>query len=316
MKKIIILIIVLFYFSNVRASILLDFPHYNSRLYGSGESMLIVKRDFNNISIFPASISDIENQILSMGIVKWSNMVSIINIGYVHNLKALGVIGGTINYGALKEITNYDEQGNVLGTLKNNELLLNIGYGRKIKNNIQTGMNIKYLYMNTGGYTGTWIGAGLSGIISVHLKSINIKTRENLNLGLGIQDINLIKATFNKKSSGYPTTICGGYTYKFLNISDIEMATGSTYYFMTKYNKHYVSTGLELGYLNLFYLRSGFYIFGRDSDKINIGMSISKDNLLNIKSLETVIVKFDYSLSFLDEGTVHFVQLSFVFNPD
>lgn len=315
MKKIIIILIILCALTKIHSSILLDFPHYNSRLYGSGESMLVERNDFNNIDIFPASIAGINEQELSMGYIKWLDLLNIIRAGYAYNLKDIGVIGGTINLGTLKETENYDRYGNLLGNVKNSDVLLNIGYGKKIKNNIHTGMNVKYLNMNVCGYKASWIGAGFSGLISLGIPGINVEAVENFNLGIGIQDINLLKAKFDKDSSGYPMKLNAGIVYKFLKIMGIETKVGTTYTYMTKYNRHYVSTGLEFGYKELLYLRSGYYISGRYTDKIAIGVGIGKDNLLKTTFLGQTGIKFDYSLSFLEEGIGHFIQLNFIFSP-
>ncbi len=306
MKKIIIIILLCFV-TNIQASTLLDFSHYNSRLYGSGESMLVEKKDINNIDIFPASISQIDGQILSIGYMKWDDTFNIIRIGYAHNLGNKNVIGGTINYCSLKEVENYDEYGNFLGNLKNNDILVNIGYGGTlknaiIKNDINIGINVKYLNMNIGEYKANWIGAGISVMTSLHVKGINIKEKNNLNLGIGIQDINLIKAKFDIKSSDYPVSFYGGLIYKFLKISEIKIKTGTTYTYIAKYSKHYISTGLEFNYRDLLYLRNGYYILGRDSDKMAIGLGVGQAG-----------IKFDYSITFLEDGTGHFAQLSFIF---
>ncbi len=315
MKKIIIIVIMLCCLTNGYSSVLLDFTHYNSRLYGTGESLLVERGDFNNIDIFPASIAELDGQTLGMGYIKWIDLLNIMRAGYAHNLGDMGVIGGTVNFVSLNDAENHDKCGNLLGDLKYKDVLVNIGYGRKMKKNIQLGMNVKYLNLDLNGYNGNWIGAGVSGLMSFNLKGINIEQCENFNVGLGIQDVNLLKAKFDKDSTVYPMKVHAGFVYKFLKIAEIETKIGTTYSFVTKYNRHYVSTGLELCYNELLYLRSGYYISGRYSDKIAIGLGIGKDDLLRTKLLGKTGIKFDYSLSLLKDGTGHFVQLCFMFLP-
>ncbi|MBU1076928.1 MAG: OmpA family protein [Spirochaetes bacterium] len=316
MKKSIIIIMILCCIANsIKASILLDFPHYNSRLYGSAESLLVEKGDLNNIEIFPASISSIQGQALSMGYIKWSDIVNIMRIGYGHNLKNIGVIGGSINFGTLQETKNYDEYGNILGNLKVSDVLLNIGYGKEISKNVQAGLNIKYLNMNLDGYRSSWIGAGLSGLISFNLPGINLKGSENFNLGLGIQDINLVKAKFINQDSEYPVRIYGGFTYKFLRTGQVETKIGTTYTFLTEYKQHYISSGLEFGFNRLIFIRYGYYLLGRYSDKMAFGCGIGKDKLVRMKWFGETGFKFDYSFSLLKEGTAHYIQLGLLFMP-
>lgn len=311
-----IIILSLLTLANLHASILLDFNHYNSRFYGSGESILIEKKDLNNIDIFPASIASIQGQMLSLGYIKWLDLLSIMRAAYAHNLGTYGVIGGSFNFASLNASENYDPYGNLLDKLKINDILFNIGYGKKINNNIQMGINFKYLNINLHDYQSKWMGAGYSGMISLPVKGINVKTKNNFNIGIGIQDINLISSKFKEKKSTYPMKIYSGIVYKFLQWRDMELKIGTTSTYLTKYKNFYLSSGIELGYKQLLYLRSGYYILGRQSDKLAAGVGIGKDSLFTTKLLGHTGIKFDYSFSLLNDGISHFAQLSLVFKPE
>ena len=86
MKKILLLIILLLIsHRESRAQILLDFNHFNSRLYGSAESMLVQKDDHNNMEVFPASLAGIKGNALSAGYIRWLDLIKIMRIGYGHS---------------------------------------------------------------------------------------------------------------------------------------------------------------------------------------------------------------------------------------
>ncbi|MBU1077415.1 MAG: hypothetical protein KKH98_08995 [Spirochaetes bacterium] len=315
MKKIIIIICFLCQTALIQAAILLDFPHYNSRLYGTAESLLVERSDQNNIDIFPASLAGLNGHTISFNYLRWQDTLTIQRIGCAADTK-LGVIGGTIIFGSLDAIKNYDPSGNILGDVSSSEIMLNLGYGREIFKNILLGANLKYMSTDLGGYTGNWLGAGLSGIIPVTVKGININEKRNLNMGLGVQNLNIIKTGFDQRAYTYPVSVYTGFVYKFLKIfNTIEAKLGSTYTFLSKYNSQYISAGLELGYLDVLFLRGGYYLFGRDEDRINFGIGIGKDDLLQTRFLGKAGIRLDYGISLLEEGTSHFLQMTLLLAP-
>ncbi|MBN1897935.1 MAG: hypothetical protein JW827_04090 [Spirochaetes bacterium] len=314
MKKIII-ILLFSLITNLYTSVLLDFPHYNCRLYGTAEALLVEKNDFHNIDIFPASIADMEGHTLSINYLQWQDLLEIQRLGYAFYTK-WGVFGLTVNMGSMKEINNYDDVGNLSGALNSKEYMVNIGYGNEILWDLKMGINIKYLNMDLGGYNSTWWGGGLSLLRSFTIKGINVRKKNNFNLGAGIQNVNIVQTEFDSQKESFPISLYGGFTWQFYDLRNIFTAKwGNNYTLLTRYKNHYLSTGLELSYRDIIFLRGGYYIIGRDEDKINVGLGLGKDNLIRMGFLGNTGIKLDYGLSLQDQETSQFLQISLFILP-
>lgn len=315
MKTLFAIIAFFSFLADASSSVLLDFPHYNGRLYGSGEALLVEKNDINNLDIFPASIAGSGSRELLLGYMKWFDLLSIMRIAYGHGLGSAGVMAGAINYGALEETDNYDRYGNLLGTVRNSDLSVIMGYGIKIGNAVQLGANIKYLYMNVCGVKSGWLGAGLSGLISFGLPGINTGPERNFTFGTGLEDVNLIKARFENDASEYPVKVHTGFLYRFLKTGDIGIKAGMTHTLITAWNRHYGSAGLEFCYKDYIRIRGGYYLSGRYADRMAVGLGVGKEDLPAAGRSGMSGMAFDYGLSFSDRGNSHFLQIKLLLGP-
>ncbi|MBN1898286.1 MAG: hypothetical protein JW827_05885 [Spirochaetes bacterium] len=311
MKIFIIIISVLFVLTPSYASSLLNFAHYNSRVYGSAESILVEKNDLNNLDIFPASLATLDHPALSIGYLKWSDWLSIMRLAYAQNLSSFGVLGGSVNLASLKEVNNYDRYGNLLGHVKNSDVLINLGLGKDLSF-LATGINLKYLNMNLDENNKNFLGLGVSVLLPLNFKGINIDKKHNFKAGISLQNLGLLKLDHD---TSYPLSFYGGFSYEFLKISDILIKIGSTFTHITKYSHNYISAGYELNYNDLLFFRNGFYLLKRDIDRMAFGVGIRADQRLKKDFLKDTIFEIDYSVSLLEEGLSHFVQLGILFIP-
>ncbi|MBU1076610.1 MAG: hypothetical protein KKH98_04915 [Spirochaetes bacterium] len=312
MKKIILIIILFFSMKILYSSVLMDFPHYNSRLYGTGESLLMEKSDLNNIDIFPASLGGIEEPAISMGYIKWSDLLTIMRAAYAQPLGGLGTISGALSYGSLKDVDNYDNYGNLLGNVKNSDILLNIGYGNSIGDVIYFGLNLKYLSMRISEYSKNWLGGGIAVLVPLRLNGVNVDHGRNLNIGAGLQNFSFKK--LDGEGLSYPVSAYAGLVYKFLQIERIGFKLGTTYTYMTEYEKNYLSAGFEMNYDDMLFIRNGYYILKRDIDKMAFGIGVRGDERIKGDFIKGTVLELDYSLSLLDEGISHFIGLNILFS--
>lgn len=309
MKKAILIIIFFLTGLQVHASVLLDFNHANARLYGSSEAFLVEENDLNNLEVFPASLAQIKDYEVSTAYVSWLEMVSIYKISLAKKLSASDTLALSFNMADLKNINNYDASGNLLGSLNSdNDISINLGYAYLITRNLQAGANLRYIRMKVNDTDSDWLGTGFSMIFSSHIPAIKVLKKENINLGAGIQNLNIKQAKFVSQDSAYPVHLNTGVTYDFFSIKNINFSFGSSLDYVIKYQEIYNSIGLEVNWQEFIYLRTGYYLAGHEFDQMNFGLGIIR----NISKYNTI--KFDYANSLLNEGgKTTYLQFSLTF---
>ena len=247
------------------ASLLLDITDYNARLYGSGEALLVENNDLNNLEIFPSSLAAIRANEISMGYFNWAQMASFVRLAYGRRIGDSDVLGISVNYAGFKGENNYDETGTLLGALNSKDVGINVGYALSLNPSFNVGLNLQYLNMAIENYTGEWLGLSLSGIMGVKLPCIGVLAKDNFFFGVGVQNIGILQAQFDQEQSNYPIHIRPGFTWDIAQISDLIVKIGSSLDYMTVYNQGYVNAGMELGWHDLLFLRTGFSFMSRNS---------------------------------------------------
>lgn len=316
MKTLVLLITTLLLLSNLYTAQLKHFDHNNSRLYGSSGSLLIIPNDINNNDIFPASIGGIRGQTLSIGYLKWTDIINKKNIVCAFNSDSSSVIALSINYTSFEENQNYYKYLNLTDTINPYKIttniqysLVNVSYARRFYKSIQFGANIKYLNMDLSAQRINWLGTGLS---FLYTKAINIK---NFNLGIGVQNIGISKPEFNKENSGLGDFVYTGLTYKLLKIKNLEITTGTTYSFLIENRNKHISVGFNTCLFDFICLRTGKYLIKGGFPKSSIGLSIGKKKLFKIKFLKEIGLKMDYSACFFKNTISHSIQCNIIFTP-
>ncbi len=304
MKIIYIYFLFIFMIINLQAAILLDLTHYNSRLHGTGEAILVENGDLNNMEIFPSSLATIQGYEISTGYIHWAEMVNLFRLAYGHRIGDSDVVGIAINYAGFKEANNYNEAGTVIGQLNNKDLAINIAYALKLSSSINIGMDIKYLNMAIENYTGDWLGFTLSGMMGLKMPGLDVLAKDNFLVGIGLQNISIMQAKFDQAQSDYPMHIRSGFVWDIARIKTVTTKIGSSLDYVTKYNRAYINTGLELGWHNLLFVRTGISFMSREFSKYNFGLGLNRQ-ITN----EGVLLKFDYSISLADNVQSHFIQI-------
>jgi hypothetical protein len=303
MRIINFILLFMFLTANLQAALLLDFNHYNARLYGSSEALLVETADINNLEIFPASIAGIYDNELSTGYISSLNSVSIFKFNYGRHLGPDDVLAGSVNFADFKLPGNYDSSGNLLGSLRNSDFSVNAAYAIKLGKHVQLGAGIKYLGMNIGDFNGNWLGFGFSALVNIKLPGINI-LNDNFNFGAGIQNLSIIKTRFEEQESSFTAHINAGFIYQAFQIHNFTGKIGSTLDLITAYNQTLLSVGLELGWNELIFIRAGVPVFNREYDTVNVGVGFQRQ-----LTEQKVVFKFDYSTGFIGDVQNHYIQL-------
>jgi hypothetical protein len=121
-------------------------------------------------------------------------------------------------------------------------------------------------------------------------------------VGAGFQDYNLLKARVNSGYSEYPASVFVGALYTHPVFPRTFLNSGATMNYLATKNR-YLSAGCELDYHDFLFIRAGLYILKRDHDLAAAGIGVKK-RLWNKYDL-----KADYSISFMDTGLSHLVQI-------
>lgn len=290
------------------ASILLDINHYNPRLYGSSEALLVEDNDINNLEIFPASLAGIEHNEISTGYLAYLDFIHLYNFCFARRVGPADVIGISVNYADLKQFNNYDTDGTVLGSLQDNDFALNLAYGHLWTRTIQIGAGVRYVNMNINEYSGNWLGLSLSALFKFKLPAVNILKKETISAGLGVQNIGMINTRFDEQISSYPVILNTGFIYDLMRINRLMISLGSTLFYYTRYEQISLSAGIELNWLDLIFLRTGYYITGREYDKLNLGLGFKR---MLIK--EKIELKFDFGTGIISDFHNRYLQVSIGF---
>ncbi len=305
MKKIIITLLFIVGIGQSSASLLLDFEHFNARLYGTAESLIVENGDLNNLEVFPASIAGINGQQFATGYVKWMDLVSIYRFGYANNIGRAGTFAVSGTYAGMSEFQNYDSFGSELGLLKDTDMMFNAGYGIPVGKSVRAGFNVKYINSRIAGYEGSCMDAGASLMFRMYAKGKNYVWS-----GLGVQNVPILKLDLDGEISAYPIRLQSGLNGRF-NIKDgFSAKIGGAFSYSTVYNNPYASAGLEISMKNFLLLRAGYYILGRENDKFTLGLGLQ--GMLS----KSTAVGVDYGISLMDGETAHFVQLGMALFPE
>lgn len=129
----------------------------DSRAGGMGDAGVASTPDANSIHWNPSKMAFLKKKIgLSLSYTPWLRaLVPDINIAYLSaykKIKKAGVVGGSLRYFSLGNITFTDIAGNEIGQFNPNEFAIDAAYATKLGENFSIGGSARFIYSNlTGG---------------------------------------------------------------------------------------------------------------------------------------------------------------------
>ena len=173
----------------------------DSRSGAMGDVGVATSPDASSMHWNPAKMSFTDDNVgIAVSIVPWlRELVPDINLQYIsgyYNFNNDESIGYELRYFSLGDITFTDNNGNVIGQYKPNEMALGTAYSRKLNRNLSIAISARYIYSNlTGGQAagGTETMAGQSvaaDVSSFYTYPTQIFSRDSrMSFGLNISNI-------------------------------------------------------------------------------------------------------------------------------
>jgi hypothetical protein len=129
----------------------------DSRSGAMGDAGVAISPDANAIHWNPSKLAFVESDLeLSLGYSPWLKaLVPDINMAYLSGYKRIDddqVIGASLRYFSLGDITFTDQTGGIIRTFNPNEFAIDVAYSRKLSERFSVGIAGRYVYSNlTGG---------------------------------------------------------------------------------------------------------------------------------------------------------------------
>jgi len=129
----------------------------DSRAGGMGDVGVASSADINSIHWNPSKLAFADKKMgVGVSYTPWLRaLVPDINLAYLsgyYKTKKSGVIGASMRYFSLGDITFTDNNGNTIGQFRPNEFALDVAYATKLSDNFSAGGAIRYVNSNlTGG---------------------------------------------------------------------------------------------------------------------------------------------------------------------
>ncbi len=145
----------------------------DSRAGALGDAGVASSADANSIHWNPSKLAFIDKEMgVSLSYSPWlRQLVPDINLAYLSGYKRLddlSVMGASLRYFSLGDITFTDNVGNVIGQFRPNEFALDVAYGRKLADNFSGGIALRYIHSNlTGGIAANGQGTTAGNSVSV-----------------------------------------------------------------------------------------------------------------------------------------------------
>lgn len=173
----------------------------DSRSGAMGDVGVATTPDANSMHWNPSKLSFTEDDIgIAISIVPWlRELVPDINLQYIggyYKLNQNESIGFELRYFSLGDITFTDNQGNVIGQYKPNEMAFGSAYSRKLSDKMSIAISGRYIYSNlTGGQTASGIetvaGQSVAADISSYYETPLSIARKESTLGIGMNISNI-----------------------------------------------------------------------------------------------------------------------------
>ncbi len=267
-----------------------------SRAQAMGEAYTALSNDANGIFYNPAGMGFGFYRELMLSHSEWFQDIAIENIAFLYPFKGTWTVGAGFSYLHMPELTRYTVDPATGGPLEDGKfsvynMVITTGVSVRLNDYIALGTNIKF-------YQDHLESVSAQGIAF----DVGIQTRlrdTGLQVGFALQHLGP-SVTYLAAKESLPLTYRLGMAYKFRNIDgtiamDVVKSKGREVHFLP---------GIEFGFLNSFYLRSGYQITEREGMGLTAGFGL--------KVLDRHKINYVY-IPYGDLGNTHRAELIFSF---
>ncbi len=295
MKKIFFTVLIFIILSSgVTAGPISLMDSFSARSFSLAQADVAYKKgDLDSIFVNPAGLASLRGTSIGASYLPWFEDMQFISAGAAYSILSGGEFYGTIGLNvsifSVPPFDNYDKDGGPLSKdVEVGDMLFNLGYGFSFIENFDIGFNIKFLNTTIGDSDDT---GGLDfdfGILTFFNMPVIFgkDANKNFTLGLALKNIN-----------ASPSKTRVGISYLFLNKNKINTVLLVEVNSTSDQNIK-ISSGIELGLLNLLKIRAGYNI-SADS-----GIGFSAGGGINY-TLSKFNLALDYSMIPLQDFGVH-----------
>lgn len=125
----------------------------DSRAGGMGDIGIATSPDANSMRWNAAKMQHSDKDMgMSLSYIPWlRQLVNDINLSYLSGFKRIDkdqVIGASLFYSSLGQVTFTDEQGLTIGDFRPHEFAVDVSYARKLAERLSGGVSLRYIYSN------------------------------------------------------------------------------------------------------------------------------------------------------------------------
>ena len=280
---------------------------YGAREIGLGDTFTGIADDINTMSVNAGGLNTLKRMQGSIMYMRYPAELSFTYLSFgmpIPKEYMAGYGGISAAFFSIGDEQEYDENGNATGnSLTGGDMVITLGYGNNVlkffgmREELNAGINIKYIHSSLGTETGGGIGFDIGVLYKIDVYNFGKKIRKNLGIGISLQNIGT-SIKYEKEGTSLPQNFRIGAGYKGYKDRDNSITAGFDINIPND-GKTIMSIGIEYSWLNTVYGRIGYKISGPEAENISFG--IGGRYMLMKKE-----IGFDYALVPLsDIGVTH-----------
>ncbi|MEW6618396.1 MAG: PorV/PorQ family protein [bacterium] len=181
-----------------------------ARPIGMGETFVAIADDINALYWNPAGIADVKNRQATFMYADWLEEITYNYLAYIHPQQIMGgIMGGGLTLLDSGSIDRTIDQNGKIGDYDAKDIALTLSYAKKLQDNCNLGVSLKYIQMKIDNEKSTGIALDIGCLYK--------PTIENLTFGANIQNLGPKLKAFISEKDALPLNIKVGGAYKLLD---------------------------------------------------------------------------------------------------
>jgi len=265
--------------------------------------------DPNIIFFNPAGLSTIEGKKVSASFGKYLLDINFGTAAFNMKYKDIGWFGIGVKYFNYGTFDYMDENGTATGgTFGANDLMVSLGYSNYIYDEVNYGINVKYIYSNIAEYSSSAVGFDFGLLYMI--------PSQQMNLGLSVNNFGSQLSSYIDTKEKLPLDVRVGISKKLEHLPvNLSLSFSNLNEEKEKFIQHFksFSIGGEFTFSDNVLARIGYSNEKRQDLKLGTSLGIAGFSAgLGIKFLDKY--SFDYSLNSLGKvGSTHRFNLGYSF---
>lgn len=224
------------------------------------ESVVGIVKGANALMINPAGLSEIQNSEIWLTHIEYIADFRYEYISYAQPFP-FGTMGVNFSYFYVKPFDDIDLDGDKIGELKANNLMINLGYSRRIFTSLDSdlfwGAGIKFINSVLHTYTAWGFAFDFGLLFKTSFLRFAKTPLQNFSAGLAIQNIGT-KLQYAHEKFSLPLKIRAGIGYHAYQYKEHGIIISIESDYFTDSSTVFVAGGLEYSYIHNLFIRCGY----------------------------------------------------------